>query len=301
MQHPGLAKAVEGDLRNLGVVGPLLGRIAPGLDAGAVLAEIRERISDQLDGEVEAQNQRRLERLFRGHPHVRVPRVHTELSAGRVLVTEYVEGLRAAEIARLGDAERDRVAEIAFRFCFGLVRRDGAVVGDPAPENCILCPDGRLCLVGFGLLRDLDAAYLEGERDVMRAIADGDAARVHDGLSSLGYMPEPVDPDLLFEHLATAGEWMLTPGFRRVDSEYAAQILELGYPPRSPYFGLMRRLSMPPPTLLLRRMEVRLLELLGALNAGADWGTISAEYHSGEPASTTLGREDQAFFERRAR
>ena len=301
VQHPGLAKTVEGDLRNLGLVSPLLGRIAPGLDAGAVLAEIRERISDQLDGEVEAQHQRRLERLFRGHPHVRVPRVHTELSAGRVLVTEYVEGLRSAEIAGLGDAERDRVAEIAFRFCFGLVRRDGAVVGDPALENCILCPDGRLGVVGFGLLRDLDAAYLDGERDVMRAIADGDATRIHDGLSSLGYMPESVDPDLLFEHLATAGGWMLTPGFRRVDSEYAAQILELGYPPRSPYFGLMRRLSMPPPTLLLRRMEVRLLELLGALNAGADWGAIAAEYHSDAPASTTLGREDQAFFERRAR
>ena len=99
VQHPGLAKAVEGDLRNLGVVGPLLGRIAPGLDAGALLAEIRERISDQLDGEVEAQNQRCLERLFRDHPHVRVPRVHTELSAGRVLATEYVDGRPAAEIA----------------------------------------------------------------------------------------------------------------------------------------------------------------------------------------------------------
>ena len=301
VQHPGLAKAVEGDLRNLGVVGPLLGRIAPGLDTGAVLAEIRERISDQLDAEVEAQNQRRLERLFRGHPHVRVPRVHTELSAGRVLATEYVDGRPAAEIAGLGDAERDRAGEIAFRFFFGLVRRDGAVAGDPAPENCILCPDGRLCLVGFGLLRDLDAAYLEGERDVLRAIAGGDAARVRDGVSSLGYMPEPVDPDLLFEHLATAGEWMLAPGFRRVDAEYAAQILELGYPPRSPYFGLMRRLSVPPPTLLLRRMEVQLLALLGALNAGADWGTISAEYHSGEPPSTPLGREDRAFFDRRAR
>ena len=63
----------------------------------------------------------------------------------------------------------------------------------------------------------------------------------------------------------------------------------------------MRRFDMPPPTLLLRRMEVGLLELLGVLNAGADWGTISAEYHSGEPPSTPLGHEDRAFFDRRAR
>ena len=94
---------------------------------------------------------------------------------------------------------------------------------------------------------------------------------------------------------------MLAPGFRRLDPEYAAQILELGYPPRSPYFGSMRHLSMPPPTLLLRRMELRLLALLGELNAGADWGAISRRVPLGRAASTALGREDQAFFERRVR
>src|SRR5262245_21830418 len=49
VQHPGVAEAVAGDLRNLGVVGPIVKRLAPGLDAGAVLAELRERISDELD------------------------------------------------------------------------------------------------------------------------------------------------------------------------------------------------------------------------------------------------------------
>jgi predicted unusual protein kinase regulating ubiquinone biosynthesis (AarF/ABC1/UbiB family) len=75
--HPGVAEAAEADLRNIGVVGPILKRLAPELDPGAVLAEVREWISDEL----EAQHQRRLERAFRRHPHVRVPRVHTELSA----------------------------------------------------------------------------------------------------------------------------------------------------------------------------------------------------------------------------
>jgi predicted unusual protein kinase regulating ubiquinone biosynthesis (AarF/ABC1/UbiB family) len=145
LQHPGVAEAVEGDLRDLGLVAPLVKRLAPGLDAGAVLSEIRERISDELDYELEAQHQRRLGRLFRGHPHVRLPRVRTDLSTRRVLVTEYVDGLRADEIKRLDDAERDRIGEIAFRFFFSLVWRHGAVAGDPHPDNCILCPDGRAC------------------------------------------------------------------------------------------------------------------------------------------------------------
>jgi predicted unusual protein kinase regulating ubiquinone biosynthesis (AarF/ABC1/UbiB family) len=299
VQHPGVAEAVEADLRNLGLFSPIIKRIAPGLDAAAVLAEIRERISDELDYEVEAQHQRRLERRFRGHPHVRLPRVHTGLSARRVLVTEHVDGLRADEIRQLGDADRDRVGEIAFRFFFGLAWRHGTVPGDPHPDNCLLCSDGRLCLLDFGLVRDLEADYVRGERDVMRALAEKDPQRVHDGMSSLGYLPEPrsFDRDTLLEHLATAGEWLLAKGFRRVDPAYVNRTLELGYPPRSPYFPLMRRLSVPPPTLLLRRMEIQLLGLLGGFRAGADWGTITAEHHSGTPASTALGREDRGFLE----
>ena len=91
---------------------------------------------------------------------------------------------------------------------------------------------------------------------------------------------------------------MIAPGFRRIDPEYVSRVLELGYPPRSPHFAAMRRMRMPPPTLLLRRMEVQVLALLGELHAGADWGAIAAEYRSGGAPSTPLGREDHAFFER---
>ena len=128
VQHPRVAEAVEADLRSLGVVSPIIKRLAPGLDAGAVLAELRERISDELDYEVEAQHQRRIERLFRDHPDVRVPHVHMDLSTRRVLVSEYVEGLHHDEISQLSDAERDRIGEIAFRFYFGLARGEQRIV-----------------------------------------------------------------------------------------------------------------------------------------------------------------------------
>ena len=106
-------------------------------------------------------------------------------------MTDYVEGLGAQEIAGLPDAERDRVGELVFRFYFGLAWRDGIVAGDPHADNCMLCPDGRVCLLDFGLLRELEPDYVEGERAVMQAIADGDAQGVHDGLSRLGYLPDP--------------------------------------------------------------------------------------------------------------
>ena len=299
VQHAGVAEAVGADLRNLGLFAPLVGRLAPELDAGALLAEIRERLADELDYEVEAQHQRRLERLFRGHPHVRVPRVHTDLSTRRVLVSEYVEGLRCDDVERLGDAERDRAGEIAFRFYFGLAWRDGIVAGDPRADNCIVCADGRLCLLDFGLVRDLHADH----RDVMRALAEGDPRGVRDGLSALGYLPEPgsFDGAELLEFLTRAGEWLLTRGVRRIEPGYVTRVLELGCPPRSPYFALMRRLRMPPETLLLRRVEVQVLALLGDLHAAADWGAIAAEHHSDATPSTALGRDDHAFHARARR
>jgi predicted unusual protein kinase regulating ubiquinone biosynthesis (AarF/ABC1/UbiB family) len=303
VQQPDIADAIASDLRNIGLVHPIVKQLAPGLDAAALLTEVRERIGDELDYEIEARQQRRLAQLFRDHPHVCVPCVHAHLSTPRVLVTEYVDGLGFDEIAQLDEAERDRIGEIVFRFFFGLLWREGIVAGDPHPDNCLLCSDGRVCLLDFALLRRLDPEYLGGEREVMRAITVADPEAVHDALADLGYLPgsdESYDSVGLLEHLATAGEWFLMEGFRRIDPGYVLRTVELGYPPHSPWFAQMRRLTLPPPTLLLRRMELQTLFLLGELRAGADWAAIAAEDWGEQPPSTPLGREDAAFFEGRS-
>jgi len=299
VQHPDIGDAIDGDLRTIGLVSPIVTRLAPGCDAAALLSEVRERIADELDYEVEAQQQRRLARLFQGHPHVRVPRVHTDLSSRRVLVTEYVDGLRSEEIKQLDQAQRDHIGEIVFCFFFGLLWRERIVAGDPHPDNCLLCPDGRVCLLDFALLRGLEPEYLDGERAAMRAVtADPDA--VHAALEHLGYFAntQSYDPAALLEHLATAGEWLLANGFRRINPGYVRRTLALAYPPRSPWMSVLRHLTLPARTLLLRRMEVQMLSLLGDLRAGSDWAMIAAEHWADQPPSTPLGREDAAFFER---
>jgi predicted unusual protein kinase regulating ubiquinone biosynthesis (AarF/ABC1/UbiB family) len=302
VQHPNIANEITSDLRAIAVVSPIVQRLAPGSDAAALLSEVRERIADELDYEIEAQHQRRLARLFRDHPLVRVPRVHTDLATRRVLVTEYVEGLGFDEIAQLDEAERDRIGEIVFRFFFGVVWREHIVLGDPHPDNCLFCADGRVCLLDFALLRGLEPEYLDGERDVMRAVVGADPHAVHGALARLGYLAktQSYEPAALLEHLATAGEWLLARGVRRIDTAYVRRTLESGYPPRSPWSSLLRHLTFPAPTLLLRRMEIQLLSLLGGLRAAGDWAMIAAEYWADQPPVTALGREDAAFFQRRS-
>ncbi|MDX6701791.1 MAG: hypothetical protein QOF26_2017 [Baekduia sp.] len=298
VQYPGVAEAVETDLRNAGMLLPLVKRLAPGLDAKAILGELRERIAEELDYELEAQNHRRVSRAFRGHPFVRVPEVVTSMSTRRVLITEFIAGRGFGAVKELPDAERDRFAEICFRFFYGLLGRERIAAGDPHPGNYILSDDGRVAFLDFGLVRRMDADYLERERALARAVIAGDAAEVHRLLADLGYLPDPgaFDPGRVLAQLAAAGEWYFTTGFRRLDPEYVRHSMEISGSPASPFFEEMRRQTIPPQALLLRRMEGLLFSVLGELRAGADWATLALEYMADEPPSTPLGREEAAWL-----
>ena len=121
------------------------------------------RIEEELDYELEAQNQRALERIFRGHPFIVVPGVVTSLSRQRVLVSEFVEGTGFEEIRGYPQAQRDHIGEILFRFYFGCLYRHGQFSGDPHPGNSMLLADGRVAFFDFGLFKRMPAKALELE------------------------------------------------------------------------------------------------------------------------------------------
>src|SRR4051812_39884147 len=190
VQYPGIAEAVETDLRNAQMLFPLVKRLAPGLDVKALAQELRERIADELDYEVEAQNHRAMARGWRDHPFVYVPPVDTKLSRRRVLVTEYLEGKRFEAVKQLDEAQRDRFGEIVFRFFFGTLKHLRRAAGDPHPGNYLLLADGRVGFLDFGLMRVIDADYLEQEQALARAVIGHDAEGVHRLLAQLGYLPD---------------------------------------------------------------------------------------------------------------
>ena len=164
VQYPGIAEAVDADLRAARALVPLIKRLSPGLNGKALVEELRERISEELDYELEAANGRRIARAWRDHPHVLVPRVDTELSTRRVLVTDWVDGDGFGGMKELPDAERDRLGETIFRFFFASAREHGVALGDPHPGNFLRCrADGRLVALDFGLVRALPRGYIERE------------------------------------------------------------------------------------------------------------------------------------------
>jgi predicted unusual protein kinase regulating ubiquinone biosynthesis (AarF/ABC1/UbiB family) len=304
VQYPGVAEAVETDLRNATLLLPLVKRLAPGLDAKALFSELRERIAEELDYELEAQHQRRIERRFRGHPFIAVPKVYTELSTRRVLVSAYVEGERFETVRRADEATRDRYAEIVFRFFFGLLYRDGIALGDPHPGNYLLCDDGTVAFLDYGMLRDVDAARLDAERAIAFAVGDADPAALKAALVSGGYLPgdraETVDAELALRMMRRATRWYAVPGEHRFGSERRRRER-----PRSPdehrraaHREQVNQFTLPPETILIRRMHGIVAVVLSQLHAGADWGAIAAEYVHGGPPATPLGEAEAEVFDR---
>jgi predicted unusual protein kinase regulating ubiquinone biosynthesis (AarF/ABC1/UbiB family) len=303
IQYPGVAEAVETDLRNATMLLPLVKRLAPGLDAKALAAELRERIGEELDYELEAQNQRRIQRLTRGHPFLRVPRVHTDLSTRRVLVSEYIEGERFEAVRRADEAQRDHYGEIVFRFFFGLLYRDRIALGDPHPGNYLLCRDGGVCFLDFGLLRDVDAVRVAEERAIALAVRDGDAAALKAALVAGGYLPasraDTVDADWALRLMRMAIRWYAVPGERRLSPDHAHGGRERERPDDEQRAAMklqVNQFTLPPESILIRRMHGIVGVVLAQLRAGADWGAIAAEYLHGEPPSTPLGRAEAEFF-----
>jgi len=308
VQYPGVAEAVETDLRNATLLLPLARRLAPGLDARALLDELRVRIGEELDYELEAQNQRRIERLMRRHPFLRVPRVLTDLSTRRVLVSEYVAGERFEAVRRADEAQRDRYGEIVFRFFFGLLYRDRIALGDPHPGNYLLCPDGRVCFLDFGLLRDVDVARINEERTIARAVRDRDAPALKAALIAGGYLPagraDAVDADSALGLMRMAIKWYAAPGERRFTSGDARRRPEREHErsdreQRAELRAQVNQFTLPPDAVLIRRMHGIVAVVLQQLRAGADWGAIAAEYLHRAPPATPLGQAEAAFLARR--
>jgi predicted unusual protein kinase regulating ubiquinone biosynthesis (AarF/ABC1/UbiB family) len=298
VQYPGVAQAVRADLQNLGLIMRVAKRIAPGMDAKAMTAEIRERLTDELDYEHEAQQQRAFARTWRGHPFIYVPNVVTELCSEHVLVSEWVEATGFEEVKEMDAASRDRFGEIVFRFFFGSLYRNGHFSGDPHPGNYGLMPDGRVSFIDFGMTRRVSPEDLEAEIEAIRLGMDGDAGGLHRQLGSMGFFDpsdSEVTPQAVFEHFHDVCSWYIEDRQVTIDRELVAQVLIDFGDPRSRHWQLMRRETMPPQAMLARRMEALVLGVLGQLGATANWHRVAREWLFGEPPSTELGRLEESF------
>ncbi|MEU1432501.1 AarF/ABC1/UbiB kinase family protein [Streptomyces sp. NPDC005786] len=329
VQYPGAGEALLSDLTQLSRFARLLGPLIPGMDIKPLITELRERVSEELDYEQEAQSQREHAEEFAGDPDVVVPGVVHQ--SDQVLVTEWIDGVPLADVIADGTPEqRDRAGQLLARFLFSGPARTGLLHADPHPGNFRLLPadpspdgdgeadqDGtvdagaarwRLGVLDFGTVDRLPGGLPQTIGDSLRLTLQGDADSVYELLREEGFVKDSIDlaPDAVLDYLlpiiepAEVDEFAFSRTWLRTQ---AARIAD----PRSPAHQLGKQLNLPPAYLLIHRVTLSTIGVLCQLGATVRlreeleaWlpGFLSAE--EGEQAPTpeeTAADDGQTVYE----
>ena len=171
VQYPGIAETIAADLGNVALLRRMLRITAPAQDVDGLIAELRDRVLEELDYRLEAENQRLVAAYYDGHPTIIIPKIIDELSTRRLVTSELADGARFAELAQWSQEERDLAAETIYRFTFRSLYDVHAFNGDPHPGNYLFHGGGRVTFLDFGLVKHFSAAELQPLVDMVRYCA----------------------------------------------------------------------------------------------------------------------------------
>jgi predicted unusual protein kinase regulating ubiquinone biosynthesis (AarF/ABC1/UbiB family) len=281
IQYPSAGAALRADMDQLARMAPLLGMLIPGVEMRPLVAELRERVMEELDYTLEADNQRAFAREYAGDPHILVPRVVA--SAPKVVVSEWVDGAGLAQLITRGTPDqRDRAGELLTELHFSAPQRVGLLHADPHPGNYKLTDDGRLAVVDFGSVARLPGGSPPIIGRVSRLALAGDAGAVLNELRAEGFVTDRFEPDpeALIDYVAPFVEPLRHHTFhftRQWMQREASKMADLS----SAESKLARHLNLPPSYLMIHRVTFGSIGVLCQLDATAPFREIVARWQPG--------------------
>ncbi len=298
VQYPGVAEAIRADLDNADMLYRMMGMMYSALDPKPVVDELRARIGEELDYELEARSQSAFADLFEGHPYIGVPRVYAEYSTGHVLTSELVEAKRYAEVLDLPKAQRDRYGEILYRFIVGCVFEFGVFNGDPHPGNYLFDGD-RVVFLDFGCVKYFPPTMLARWKRLMAAHLSGRPGDFRELLVEFGFIGPDSDlaTDDLYEYFGYFYEPFREDRMFRFSHEYTRRSFRMVFAPEGRFAGFQKKLNMPRDFVFVNRIQWGAYSVLAELGAEANWHRIHREFVFGDAPATALGEQEIAFRE----
>jgi predicted unusual protein kinase regulating ubiquinone biosynthesis (AarF/ABC1/UbiB family) len=266
IQYPGAGRALLNDFTQLSRVARLFAVLMPGLDVKPLLAELRARISEELDYNLEAAAQQAFADAYAGDPDISVPNV--VMTTEHVLVTEWMDGTPLAKIISNGSQDdRDRAGLLFVRFLFSGPARAGLLHADPHPGNFRMLADGRLGVLDFGAVDRLPGGMPPFMGRLLRIVHDGaDLRPIEEELREQGFLRPgvSVDLDALGAFLAPMAEPSRGERFKFSRDWLRGEATRMT-DPRSA--NLARKLNLPPSYLLIHRVSTAGLGVLCQLES----------------------------------
>ena len=199
IQYPEVARLARIDLASLRRAMRVAALVERNFDLRSIVDEVGHLVGLELDFALEGVATERVRAAFAGDPRVRVPRVHEEYSTPRLLVLEYLHGIRIAEVERL-QAEGFDLRELAARVgqIYGtMIFRHGFFQGDPHPGNLLVLPDHVIGLLDFGLAKELPAGFGPLAARMISSAMAGDGVAAMAAARGLGFDVEEARPEVV--------------------------------------------------------------------------------------------------------
>jgi len=302
VQYPGIAQSITSDLRNVALLRRIVTAAFPGMDPQSLIDELGERLREEVDYLLEADNQEYFAQYYEGHPVVHVPRVVRELSTARVLTTELVSGERFEKVLQWDQHERDMAAETINRFVSRSLYRLHAFNGDPHPGNYLFHGQGRVSFLDFGLTKRFNDQDLVPLVKALRCLViekDGECFR--SALERAGFLKPgaPVPTETIVDRFGLFYSTVLQDAPMTITPAFASAIVRRFFDAKGP---LAPYSDVPRTYVILQRINLGLYAVLGSLNATANWRRIGAEmwpFVKG-PASTPIGEAEARWEQERA-
>ncbi len=296
VQYPGAGPALLSDLNQLARAARLFAVLSPGLDVKPLLAELKARVSEELDYRLEASWQRAFAEAYDGDPDILVPKIIA--GSERVLVSEWMDGLPLSEIITSGSQDqRNRAGRLLVRFLYSGPPRAGLLHADPHPGNFRLTADGRLGVLDFGAVNRLPDGLPEPAGRLARLALEGDAQAVYEGLREEKFILPSVDldPQPLLEFLVPLLGPIKDHEFSFSRRWLRGEATRVG-DPRNPASSLGRQLNLPPSYLLIHRVTLGTIGVLCQLGATAPFRYEVEQWQPGfaEPGSKAAVHAERA-------
>jgi predicted unusual protein kinase regulating ubiquinone biosynthesis (AarF/ABC1/UbiB family) len=301
VQYPGIARSITSDLKNAALLRRLVAAAFPGLDTRSLIDELGDRLREEVDYLLEADNQERFARYYERHPVIHVPHVVSELSTSRVLTSELVVGVSFEELMQRSQSERDLAGETIHRFVSRSLYRLHAFNGDPHPGNYLFHGHGRVTFLDFGLTKRFSDEDLAPLIEALRSLViENDGQRFRTALESAGFLRPgaPVPTEMVVDRFGLFYSTVLRDAPMTITPAFASEIVRRFFDARGP---LAPYSDVPAVYVVLQRINLGLYAVLGSLNATANWRRIASEMwpFSNAPASTPIGEAEARWEEER--
>jgi predicted unusual protein kinase regulating ubiquinone biosynthesis (AarF/ABC1/UbiB family) len=246
-----------------------------------LLAELRERVLEEVDYAAEAANQRTFAAAYANDPEIAIGKVVA--SAPALIISEWADGVPLSRIIASGSrAQRDNTGRIMAEFHFSAPERARLLHTDPHPGNFLLRSDGRLGVVDFGSVSRMpDGAPLTIGR-LARLAIQGNTDDVVAGLRAEGFIPDNFhpEPEVLLNYLVPYLEPLKYETFH-FTREWMQQLWAKMTDFSSAEMKLARRLNLPPSYLMIQRVTLGSIGVLSQLDARAPFRDIVERWQPG--------------------